>query len=131
MRALLITADGDLQEVDYDGELSSLQGFVGGYVEAVRTTFGVLGWCDEEGLLKNKPWNPYAQGIFSDAGLMPGMPLVGDWLFTGEDGPDCAPLTDEQMTTLMRLVRAAALTVLVMGDELLPLWQHGREESDG
>lgn len=110
MRALVIPAEGEAYVTYLGGgdadQLRQMQEIVGGYIEAVASTFGVVGWCDEEGKFKGYKWNLAAQAILIDAGLIPGDRLMGTWLFTGEDGPEIAPLTNAHLTEIHRRLTA-------------------------
>ena len=55
MRAIEITADGAVREIELDGkDLRAVQAAVGGYFEPVALRFGCLGLVDEDGKRKGK-----------------------------------------------------------------------------
>lgn len=65
MRAFLLKSDGSQSQVKptngTDFTLEELQGFVGGYIEVVRSALdGMILIVDEEGKLKGKPVNETA-----------------------------------------------------------------------
>lgn len=65
--------------------LEALQKVVGGYIETVTFASDVVIICNEEGRLKNLPYNCNLFGI----------PFVGTIIFAGVDGEDFADLPDK------------------------------------
>jgi len=59
-------------------KLENLQGQVGGYLEAVTLRQGLVMLVDEEGLIKEKPYNCRVDGI----------PVFGDLLIVGAAGDE-------------------------------------------
>jgi hypothetical protein len=86
--ALHITADGSEKEVrPADGKgftLAELQGFVGGYIEALYLPDGSILWLNEEGKLKGLPENSSGrvQLLAHSAGIAHDDYIVGDVLIT-------------------------------------------------
>jgi len=102
MIGLVVPTDPALpvSKIDVDG-LDDYQAVVGGYIEAVRprqegrraimNLTGIIGYANEEGLLRGLPANPRASSLF-------GQPLVGNVLILEDavglydpgDGDECA-----------------------------------------
>ena len=68
---------------DIPNELEALQAAVGGYIETVTLTRDCVVICDEEGLLKGKPFNIRIAGI----------PFVGPIVVAGVDGEEFTDAT--------------------------------------
>lgn len=78
---------------EIENELSTMQGLVGGYIEAVNAGQGICLVCNEEGKLNGLPPNfPIGRDV-----------IVGTAVFTsyGKDG-EFNDLTDEQIAVVMR-----------------------------
>lgn len=84
VKALVIPvgSNGMVQEIVPD--LDTLQGIVGGYIEAVSYDGTWHAYCDEEGKIKRKPVNPFATALAYGLGWPKGDMLVGDVVFLGE-----------------------------------------------
>lgn len=67
----------------HQGVLQWLQQTIDGYVETVDLGFGCLGWVDEEGLMKMKPFNVLATHLRNLAVGQRVNPLVGTMVITG------------------------------------------------
>lgn len=78
---------------DIELSLSALQEAVGGYLETVTIAEDLVIICDEEGRLKELPYNCKAAGIN----------FVGNIMFAGVDGEDFADVT-VPIETIERLV---------------------------
>lgn len=82
------------EQVTVPNTLEAFQDLVGGYIECVTIDdFCVV--CDEEGLLKNLPFNC----------IVHGNPFVGPIVFAGIDGEDFAdcPLSLDEFDYQLRL----------------------------
>lgn len=80
--SVIIKRPGDVpRHVNMSLELKNLQTYVGGYIETVTIGSDWCIICDEEGRLKNKPYNCEVCGI----------DFVGTIVFVGIDGDE---LTD-------------------------------------
>lgn len=103
VRALVVPADGPGELRSVEGELTALQGIVGGWLEGVGpagdafTTDGVpaseIGWhayCDEEGKLKSLKGNRVATMIAWSLGWPTSDILCGPVVFlgNGDDGEE-------------------------------------------
>jgi hypothetical protein len=91
MKVLQIRTNGDIEEIEIDKGLESLQKSVGGMIEYLQVTDEVHAFIDEEGKLKGKKVNALATMVCChfDVGLMPGDLIVGDMVLLGslnEDG---------------------------------------------
>lgn len=78
-----------LEERQLKNELDSLQRMVGGYIEVVTLTNGIVVICDEEGRLKGRPHSAYLDGV----------DFCGTIILAGTDGEefsDC-PLSMEEI----------------------------------
>lgn len=81
-RSVIIKRPGEIpRHVNMSLSLENLQTYVGGYIETVTIGSGWCIICDEEGRLKNKPYNCEVCGI----------DFVGTIVFVGIDGDE---LTD-------------------------------------
>lgn len=91
-KALVIPVTGDTKVVEFDDgtEYNVLHEGIGGgeaqFLEAVSLPSCTL-WIDEEGKLKDLPYNPRADGL--SAGIIsPWDHIVGDAVVTGVTGED-------------------------------------------
>jgi hypothetical protein len=102
--ALLIRTDGTTERLTYtvDGEYETLSRGVGGYIEAVTLSEGLVMWVNEEGKLKSLPRNPVATRWFSNIFGEGIDVIVGDAVFTGgtDDEGYMNSLTESQVTSL-------------------------------
>jgi len=78
-----------LEERQLKNELDSLQRMVGGYIEAVTLTNGIVVICDEEGRVKGRPHSAYLDGVDFCGRII----LAGS---EGEEFSDC-PLSMEEV----------------------------------
>ena len=78
-----------LEERQLKNELDSLQRMVGGYIEVVTLTNGIVVICDEEGRLKGRPHSAYLDGVDFCGRII----LAGS---EGEEFSDC-PLSMEEV----------------------------------
>lgn len=82
--ALLLKTEGDPEMMSSENngyiKLDQLQKAVGGYIEQITLEKGLL-FVNEEGRLKNLPFNPHAS-------LMARKDIVGDAVFCLEDEID-------------------------------------------
>lgn len=77
--------------IDVHNELSALQEQVGGYIETVAFATDACFICDEEGKLKDKPFNVELLG----------MPFFGTVLAVGGAGEEFTSLDSDQIGILM------------------------------
>lgn len=90
MISALIKRPGEIpRHVNVSNSLEALQKNVGGYIETVTVAEDLVILCDEEGRLKNKPYNCTVCGI----------DFVGEILMVGANGEDFAdlPLSWQEM----------------------------------
>lgn len=83
MKAVIIHPGEPLEVKDIDGELKTLQGLVGGYIEAVQIDHTMHMWVDEEGRYKNYLPNLFASTLAKRV-IVGTAVIVG----TGPDGDD-------------------------------------------
>jgi Domain of unknown function (DUF3846) len=91
-KALLIPVEGPVEEVTLDGTLEQLQGFVGGYIEAVglpgfiTDSDNATAYVNEEGKLEGLAANMRATDFMvPGVGLMWGDYISGNMLVCGLD----------------------------------------------
>lgn len=120
MKAIKITTDNVLQIIDIDfNDYRSMQKAIGGHFEIVRTRKmrdffndnSIVFLCDEEGILKNLPFNfvaSYLYGTFDH-----GHPVVGDIIFAQEAGEDLVPpeRSSEMLMTLLHSFECLEVTI--------------------
>lgn len=90
MRAMRKRPGEAWEAVEVENELKPLQQVVGGYLESFTFAEDACVLCDEEGLLKGKPYNTTVCGV----------PFVGTILIVGVAGEDFADLTEQQEARL-------------------------------
>jgi hypothetical protein len=97
IRALIIQPDNTYEVREVAQELKTLQGLVGGYVEAVSTDHCTF-WCDEEGDFKRQPCNILATYLWwkIDPTMEAKDVLQGSVFATGvaDDAADSLPVSD-------------------------------------
>jgi hypothetical protein len=86
VRAFIIPADPSqpVGVITVGQDLRSTQDYVGGYIEAVGRGLEWVAYADEDGKIKNKPYNAratYAMSFMS--GHNPNDPIAGDVLVMG------------------------------------------------
>jgi hypothetical protein len=82
--ALQVKTSGEVVELDLTANsLDTLQGAVGGWVQAIDLSDTVSLWVNEEGKLEGLPHNPYAQQFWDEAFGAGTDFIVGDVVFTG------------------------------------------------
>jgi hypothetical protein len=91
MKGLVITAEGELKELDRIS-LEALQSAVGGWVQAIDLEENLTMWLNEEGKLIGLPHNTTAQKLWDKAFWVGSDFVVGDVVLTGG--------TDEEGQTL-------------------------------
>lgn len=83
IKAVIVECDDTVQVTEIEYSLESMQSVVGGPIQGVfRETVTV--YVDEEGRLKDLPFNPYATAFAQDV-LRLGQPLFGTALLLGPD----------------------------------------------
>lgn len=90
MRAMRKRPGEAWEAIEVENELKPLQQAVGGYLESFTFAEDACVLCDEEGLLKGKPYNTTVCGV----------PFVGTVLIVGVAGEDFADLTEQQEARL-------------------------------
>lgn len=90
MRAMRKRPGEAWEAIEVENELKPLQQAVGGYLESFTFAEDACVLCDEEGLLKGKPYNTTVCGV----------PFVGTILIVGVAGEDFADLTEQQEARL-------------------------------
>jgi hypothetical protein len=90
INAIVIPPDGEWTLGVIEQDLRTLQGIVGGYLEAVNTMYDeggypqVMFWCNEEGKLQNLPVNRRATALwYALNGGPTGDTLSGTVILTG------------------------------------------------
>ena len=86
MRAMRKRPGEAWEAIEVENELKPLQQAVGGYLESFTFAEDACVLCDEEGLLKGKPYNTPVCGVS----------YVGTILIVGVAGEDFADLTEQQ-----------------------------------
>lgn len=73
--AYIAKADGTREQIAAPVSLEKAQEVVGGYVERVapKASPGIIFLCDEEGLIKGKPFNAHGTVLYGT-----GHPIAGD-----------------------------------------------------
>lgn len=90
MRAMRKRPGEAWEAIEVENELKPLRQAVGGYLESFTFAEDACVLCDEEGLLKGKPYNTTVCGV----------PFVGTILIVGVAGEDFADLTEQQEARL-------------------------------
>lgn len=90
MRAMRKRPGEAWEAIEVENELKPLRQAVGGYLESFTFAEDACVLCDEEGLLKGKPYNATVCGV----------PFVGTILIVGVAGEDFADLTEQQEARL-------------------------------
>ena len=93
MRAMRKRTGEAWEAIEVENELKPLQQAVGGYLESFTFAEDACVLCDEEGLLKGKPYNTTVCGV----------PFVGTVLIVGVDGEEFADLTERQEEVLREM----------------------------
>ena len=90
MKVLQIRTNGDIEEIEIDNNLDSMQAAVGGMIEFIPMTKEVHAYIDEEGKLKGKELNAWATlaCCHFNVGLAPGDKIVGDMILLGSLNAD-------------------------------------------
>lgn len=105
--ALRVTTTGTIEELDMTNDsLTTLQGAVGGWVQAIDLASDLTMWCNEEGKLNGLPHNPFAQKMWDTAFGAETDYIVGDVVLTGgadEEGYTLG-LTAEQAQIVRNVV---------------------------
>lgn len=85
MRALLFKTTHEVEYIEVDGTLKSLQDAVGGMIEFLPLTDNAHAYIDEEGKLKGKEINLMATMLCQrlKIGLMPNDMIVGNMIVLG------------------------------------------------
>lgn len=98
MRAIVKEVGKPPKVEDIANELETIQGIVGGYIEAVSAGQGICLICNEEGKLNGLPPNfPIGHDV-----------IVGNAVFVGYGrSGDFADLTDEQIDIVMTFFKGA------------------------
>lgn len=104
MKALIVTPEGERRVEDIDPGLDTLQGLVGGYIEAAPTDGSVTVYVNEEGKLTGLPYNEVGTALYYKlAPFMAGQDvLVGTIVIVGpvdDEGYD-TDLPDEILAAL-------------------------------
>ena len=85
MKVLQIRTNGDVEEIEIDKGLDSMQSAVGGMIEFIPMTKEVHAYIDEEGKLKGKEVNALATMTCChlNVGVAPGDMILGDMIILG------------------------------------------------
>jgi hypothetical protein len=103
--AVVVEADGDFAVLDIAGnELKTLQGLVGGWVQAIDLKSNLTLWVNEEGKLDRLPVNGFATEMW-DSVFGATDVIVGTAVFTGgtDDEGDTIGLSDSQIEALRQV----------------------------
>lgn len=114
-RAVTVSVDGEVQEVQWDttdGTLQHLQRAVGGLVDVVGLAPNLDMWVNDEGLALGMEVNHLATVAAQVCGKFR-QPYAGPAVFTGgaDENGETLPLTAEQAAALRDLLHRAANTV--------------------
>ena len=93
IRVLTVDTEGTAQHIEIGNDFRSFQAVVGGYIEGVYGNVGTI-YVNEEGLLKDLPFNPFATE-FANRILDANVRLFGTALIVG-------PVDDEGNDTHVR-----------------------------
>lgn len=96
MRAIKILQTGGSEYIDIPNTLEALQKEVGGYIETLTLAPGVVMIVDEEGRLKDKPFNRKASDLS-------GVGIVGDALIVGAEGEEFTDVPEEIIKILAHI----------------------------
>jgi hypothetical protein len=109
LRLLVLRTDGTFEfREGVPNALQSLQALVNGYIEVVylKDTLSqherVVGLANEEGVLRNMPFNPFSNALFNVSILNAPYGFAGDLVVLGSDpdsGEFCS-LTDDDVARL-------------------------------
>ena len=94
MKAIIKEVGKEPKVIDIENTLKALQKAVGGYIETLNVGNNVIMLCDEEGKLKEKPYNFAFSNKLSDV-------IVGDVLFTKLHGDDFTALDENDIETIL------------------------------
>lgn len=81
LNVIIVDPDGTVKHTEIESDLRSFQAVVGGYIEGVFGRVGTI-YVNEEGLLRNLPFNPLAT-LFANRILGAGVRLFGTALILG------------------------------------------------
>ena len=91
MKAIIKEVGKPPKVVDIENTLEEMQKIVGGNIEVIRVRSNILMLCDEEGKLKNKPYN---FDLGNDL-------IVGNVLFVNSKGEDFTSLDEIGIEAIM------------------------------
>ena len=112
MKALLVTTDNEVQVLDKDFDLKTIQEYIGGWIEAI--SFGpdnghFFAYADEEGKLKDLPENKTVTQFWYNSGqtVLLGDYIAGNVLFFGEvdESGDETDVPDDVIEFFMEVVK--------------------------
>lgn len=123
--ALILSDDNNIHRVEFaEGQpipLEALQGAVGGWIELIRLTTptseanGIDMYVNEEGLLRDLPFNPLATRLGRMLNGNVNLSIVGNAIITATShNGDAVGLTEEQSSFLIDAIGA--------GDRWLVTW---------
>lgn len=95
IKCLILKPNKTPQVIEIENTLEEIQKQVEGYIEILRPNnhLGVVLVVNEEGRIKNLPYNRYVQGEL----------IVGNILIVGEENGDFISLTDQQIKEYKKL----------------------------
>lgn len=99
LKGLLIKTTGEMQEVEYEDTLETLQGYVDGYIEYVTIDDGIDMIINEEGKINGLEPNWVATLLYGQFDV-----IVGDALVVGVKDGENITLTDEQIDMINKKV---------------------------
>ena len=107
IRVVVVQPDEAAQEVMMRNELKEMQRIVGGWIEVFPIGIeGAVCVCDDEGLLKRRPWSRFVPAT--------GAPIAGPFFIAG-DGSSFRSLTPRQVEEAMSLFGTPTLGTLQLG----------------
>jgi hypothetical protein len=118
--ALQVKTTGEVVMLDLTGdELATLQGAVGGWVEAINFTNSLTMWCNEEGKLDGLSQNIIAQHFYDNAYGAGRDIIVGDVVFTGgtDDEGDTVSLREELVKDIHEVAERLARSAVFITKE--------------
>lgn len=93
MKVIIKAPNNPAVEAEIDNTLETMQGIVGGYIECIPLTYEALIICNEEGKIRNLPYN------FST----PLDHIMGTVIICGDEGEDFTdvPITVEEFNKIL------------------------------
>ena len=98
---ILISPDGYVDMIEHADSIDFYHQQIGGMIEIVRVHDDIVMIVDDEGKLKNLPYNKVATYLYNTDDF-----IVGPALLDKRNGPELVGLTqDEAIDEMMRIIR--------------------------